>query len=93
MLGQVLVEVGVERQAVATVCNRLLSFGVSLAKIGCVADHCFDHFRIDGENTGIGLQLDWPCVSGVPGNNLPPSRGPNSLFFSGFDISRAFPIY
>ena len=41
----------------------------------------------------IMLQLDWPCVSGVPGNNLPPSRGPNSLFFSGFDISRAFPIY
>ena len=39
------------------------------------------------------IQLDWPCVSGVRRNNLPPSRGPISLFFSGFRISRAFPIY
>ena len=27
-----------------------------------------------------GLQLDWPYDTGVPGVNLPPSLGPNSLF-------------
>ena len=40
-----------------------------------------------------GLHLDWPCVTGVRVINLPPSSGPNSLFLSGFDISRTFPIY
>ena len=38
------------------------------------------------------IQLDWPCGSGVQWVTLPPSRGPNSLF-SGFRISRVFPIY
>ena len=39
------------------------------------------------------LQLDWPCDTGVRVINLSPSRCPNSLFFSDFEISRAFPIF
>ena len=35
----------------------------------------------------------WDLYTGVRVINSPPSRGPNSLFFSGFDISRAFPIF
>ena len=33
------------------------------------------------------VQLDWPCVTGVRWIKSQPSRGPNSLFFSGFEIS------
>ena len=41
----------------------------------------------------VSLQLDWPCDLGKRVIHLPPSHGPNSLFFSDFEISRAFPIF
>ena len=39
------------------------------------------------------IQLDWPCDTGVRVINLPPSRGPISLFFCDFETFRTFPTF
>ena len=55
VLAQVPVEIGAEHRAASLVCDRVLRVEVSSATICRVAARCFTRFRVDGENTAIGL--------------------------------------
>ena len=55
MLDRVPIEIGAVCRAAETVCDRVLHPGVLSATISCVAARHFARFRVDVENTGIGL--------------------------------------